>query len=253
MGRRIRIALAVAAVPLAAVAVVGAEVLVTLNRDYLRTADFEVSFTTPGEEPPIRMAVLGDSLVEGVGASSAEASLAGQVALKVSEQTGRAVKVRGFGDSGAETEEVVEEQLTQLEPGEFDVIVLEIGSNDVTAWTGLDELEESTRRMLERATDLAPIVVFGGSGRLDTPNFQRPLRDIIVWRATQVRELQARIADEFEAVDYMNVAEDVSPTYSRTPGASSSDDFHPSDVGHEIWARPLADLVARRVTDSPPR
>lgn len=247
MGPRTRIALAVAAVPLVAAVVIGAEVLVTLNRDYLRTADFEVAFTTEGQGPPIRMAVLGDSLVEGVGASSERTSLAGQVATKVSEQTGRAVEVRGFGVSGADTDDVVEDQLSKLEPGEFDVIVLEIGSNDVTAWAPLDELEESTRRMLERATELAPIVVFGGSGRLDTPNFQRPLRDIIVWRATQVRELQADVAAEFDDVDYMNVAEDVSPIYSRTPGANSSDQFHPSDIGYEIWARPLAELVAERI------
>lgn len=250
MGRRTKIALAAAAVPLVALVVIGVEVLVTLNRDYLRTADFEVDFTTEGERPPIKMAVLGDSLVEGVGASSERTSLAGQVAIKVSEQTGRAVDVRAFGVTGAETEDVVEKQLPQLEPGEYDVIVLEIGSNDATGWTPLSELEESTRKMLERAIELAPIVVFGGSGRLDTPNFPRPLRDIIVWRATQVRELQAVVAADFEDVDYMNVAKDVSPLYSRTPGANSADDFHPSDIGYEIWARPLAELVVERIESS---
>jgi lysophospholipase L1-like esterase len=249
MHRRTRIALAAAAVPITAAAVLGAQVFATLQRDYLRTADFtiDLEFDGSGEDRPVRIAVLGDSLVEGVGASSAEASLAGQVGAKVAAGTGRAVDVRGFGVSGAVTAGVAGEQLDQVEAGAFDVLVLEIGSNDVTHLTRDGDLERHTRRMLERATQLAPIVVFGGSGRLDTPNFQRPLRDLVVWRATRVRALQERVADEFDAVDYMNVAVDVSPVYARTPGANSRDAFHPSDIGYEVWARPLAQLVVGRL------
>lgn len=236
--------------PLAVAAVLAVEVYMAYERDYLRTADFDVAFTADGDGPVVRMAVVGDSVVEGVGASSERTSLAGQVATKVAERTGRAVEVRGFGVSGARTRDVAEDQLEELERGEFDVIVIEVGSNDVTHGTRLGDIEAATRRMLERATDLAPIVVFGGAGRLDTTNFRRPLRDVIMWRATQVRQLQARVTDGVDAVDYMNVAKEVSPTYSRTEGSNSEDEFHPSDIGHEIWARPIADLVVERLRDS---
>lgn len=240
-----RIALVILAVPVLGAAVLGAQALIALNRDYLRTADFDIDLELEGDEPAIRIAVLGDSLVEGVGATSPEASLPGQIGAKVAEQTGRAVHVRGFGVSGAETRDV-HAQLDQVEAGEFDVIVIEIGSNDVTHGTRLAELEGHTAAILKRATKLAPHVVFGSAGRMDTPNFLPPLRQVIVHRATQVREVQARVAHD-AGVDFMNVAEEVSPIYERTPNANSSDDFHPGDAGYEVWARPLAKRVVERI------
>jgi lysophospholipase L1-like esterase len=241
-----RIVWLLAALPVAVAAVLGAQVALALTRDYLRSADFEVDFTTDGSAPTLRLAVVGDSLVEGVGASSARTSLAGQVAQQVADRTGRAVQVRGLGVSGAVTADVLE-QLDQLEPGDYDAIVIEVGSNDVTHATRLNALEQHTRLLLERSLQLAPIVVFGSAGRLDTPNFQQPLRQVVVWRATRVRALQSRVAAEFDEVAFMDVARDVSPVYERTPGATSGDGFHPADPGYEVWARPLAALVVERL------
>jgi lysophospholipase L1-like esterase len=236
------------ALPLGLAALVAVEVVVALNGDYLRHADYEIDFTTSeGSGTPLRLAVLGDSLVEGVGASDAERSLPGQIASKVADQSGRAVHVTGFGVSGAVTREVFE-QLDQIEPGRFDAIVIEIGSNDVTHRTRLKPLEHDTRTMLARAKELAPLVVLGSSGRLDTPIFLPPLRQIVVHRATQIREVQGNVARELD-VPFMNVADDVAPTYESTAGSDSRDRFHPSDVGYEIWARPLADLVVEGIDE----
>lgn len=238
-------------IPIGIAALLAVEVVIAMNRDYLRHADFDIDFTAGDggdEQQPLRLAVLGDSLVEGVGATDQRASLPGQVAIKVAEKSGRAVHVTGFGVSGARIEDVLE-QLDRVEEtgDEFDAIVVEVGSNDVLGRTSLGNVERDTRAVLERAQELAPIVVLGSAGRLDTPNFLRPLRDVIVWRATQVREVQQDVAGEFDDVAFMNVAEDVSPTYERTPNANSRDDFHPGDAGYEVWARPLAELVVERL------
>ena len=243
-------AMALVGLPIAFAIVLVVEALIARGRDYNYHAQFDgIDLTTDGATPALRLAVVGDSLVEGAGASDAEHSLAGQVARKVTERTGRAVHVAGFGVSGAVTADVAGSQLDEVEEsGErFDAIVIEIGSNDVTHLTSLATVEHETRTMLERAVDLAPNVVLGSAGRLDSPNFLQPLRSVVVWRATHVREVQDRVASEFEDVAFMNVAEDVSPAYDANPNSNSDDEFHPSDVGYEIWARPLAELVADRV------
>lgn len=234
------------ALPLVLVVVVAAEIAIVIGRDHLTTANFEIDFTTEGKQPAIRMAFLGDSLVEGVGASGPRESLAGQVARKVSDQTGRAVDLVGFGVSGAITSEVVRDQLDEVDAGRFDVIVIEIGSNDVTHLTSLGAVERSTRTMLEQASERAPIVVFGSAGKLNSRNFLPPLRQILMARATQVRGVQRDVAGEFD-VAFMDVARDVSPTYDAAADAASEDDFHPGDVGYEIWARPLAKLVVEEI------
>lgn len=238
------------AVPIAGAVLLAAGVIRALAGDYLRTADFEIDYTTGGDEPALRLAVLGDSLVEGVGASDAVHSLPGQIAEKVAVQTGRAVHVTGFGVSGDVTREVFAQldQLEQLAPGTFDVIVIEVGSNDVTHGTRRAALEGDTRAMLRRAQALAPLVVLGSAGRLDSPIFGPGLRQLVVHRATQVRELQGRVAREL-GVAFMDVARDVSAEYEATAASSSSDHFHPSDHGYEIWARPLADLVVAGLGD----
>lgn len=239
------ILLVLLAIPIALAALLAVEVVVALNGDYLRAADFEIDYTTAGDEPALRLAVLGDSLVEGVGASDAEHSLPGQIAEKVADETGRAVHVTGFGVSGDVTHGVFD-QLDQIGPDRFDVIVIEVGSNDVTHRTRRKPLERNTRMMLTRAQELAPLVVLGSAGRLDSPIFQRGLRQLIIHRATQMREVQGRVARELD-VPFMNVADDVSPEYESTKGSDSRDRFHPSDIGYEIWARPLAKLVVEGI------
>lgn len=237
--RPARLVLAALAV---AIGVLVVEVVLVLQRDYITRPEFEVEFVTGGCGPPLRMAVLGDSLVAGLGASDERRSLPGQVAIKVSAATGRSVSVTGFGVSGAVTGDVLSRQLPEVASQAFDVIVIEIGSNDVTHRTSLRRVERQTRLMLKRARARAPIVVLGSSGRLNTPNFLPPLRQIVMARATSVRARQVRIARDLD-VPVVDVAREISPTYDRTAGSSSRDAFHPSDIGYEIWARPLAARV----------
>lgn len=250
-GRRLLLA-SLVGLPLLGAAIIAIEVAITLDRDYLREPEFDVEFTVPGCRPTVRMAVLGDSTVAGVGATSERDSLPGQVARKVAVKTGRSVAVTGFGVSGARTRDVLREQLPQIERGAFDVIVIEVGSNDVTHGTRLGALERDTREMLEMALSRADVVVLGSSGRLNSPNFPQPLRQIVMARATSVRARQADVARDL-GVPIVDIAREVSPIYDRTPGANSRDLFHPSDVGYEIWARPLARRVVEQLGESNPR
>lgn len=212
---------------------------------------FEVSMTVGEDRPgtPLSMHVLGDSTVAGVGVDRARDTMPVQLAQRVSDELERPVELVGHGVSGAVTHDVLD-QLDDVPPTGVDVLVIEIGSNDVTHRTSLADVESGTRRMLERATARSPIVVFGSSGKLDTPNFLQPLRWIVMWRATAVRARQERVAEEFP-VSFVDIAKEVAPEFERIgPSANSSDDFHPSAKGYRAWARPLADRVIAAVTES---
>jgi len=129
------------------------------------------------------------------------------------------------------------------------VIVVEVGSNDVTHGTRMGELRRDTHTLLEAAAERADVVVLGSSGRLDTKNFLRPLRDLITWRASAVRRIQGEVVSELDAdrFGFVDIGADVDREYDRTKGANSSDGFHPAAPGYGVWARALGREVAERI------
>lgn len=238
-------------VPVAVVVALGVVLAVEAqqarSREYVEDPDFDIDRTVPGAAPTLELAVLGDSTVAGLGVSHVRDTLPVQVARELARRTGRAVHVVGYGVSGAVTRDVLREQLPKV--GDVDVIVVEVGSNDVTHATRTRALEHDTRELLRRAGTRARVVVLGGSGRLDTHNFRRPLRDLVMWRARGVRRLQGRLvrAQDHDRYGFVDIGGAVGDEYGRTSGANSSDGFHPAAPGYAVWARALGREAAERL------
>lgn len=222
----------------------GAEAGYTVSREYAEVPEFEVRATI-GEGrggDPLRMVIVGDSTARGLGVDRVEDTLGAQVAAKVSSAIDRVVELRGYGESGAVAADVTV-QLREVPRSGTDVIVVEVGSNDVTHRTSLDDVEHHTEQLLRAAKERAGVVVLGSAGKLNSPNFPQPLRWIVMRRATAVRGRQRRVAERM-GVPFMDVRRDVSPAYDAAGRSATSPDlFHPSAEGYEIWARPLAQLV----------
>jgi lysophospholipase L1-like esterase len=172
------------------VLVTAAELLYAISRERLPNPDYEVDVRAgadlPGDE--FTVAIFGDSTVAGVGADSAEQTLGGYVAQQLSRELGRPVRVVGSGVSGARTRDVLG-QLKRYRGASPDAVIIEIGSNDATHWTGLDTVERHTRAVLEHSQSMSDIVVLGSAGKLNTPNFLPPLRQLMMARATSVRRV----------------------------------------------------------------
>jgi len=252
MARRVvRIGLVIGGAIVLFAALIGAEVAWTLSREYVEVPDFDVRVTI-GEEfegEPLRMVIVGDSTTRGLGVERVEQTLGAQVAMKVAESIGRPVELHGYGVSGAVSADVPD-QLREVASRDVDVIVVEVGSNDVTHRTSLGDVDRHTERLLRAAKDRSEIVVLGSAGRLNSPNFPQPLRWIVMQRANAVRDRQRAVARRLD-VPFMDVKRDVSPAYDAAGrSANSRDLFHPSAEGYEIWARPLAKLVVAQLSDS---
>lgn len=240
-------------------AVLIVEARIAVSRNYLpEDPAFAIDFVAEPRHgaasgTTVEIAVLGDSLVSGLGVDNERDSLPGQIALQTADALGRRVHVTGFGVSGAVTEDVRTFQAGQLERlrPRPDVVVVEVGSNDVTHRTAPWKMEQRTRQMLRRVREAAggAPVILGSAGKLDTPNFLQPLRITIVQAARLYRRAQRHAARK-EHVRFMDVPHDVSPAFATTPGANSSDAFHPAAPGYEVWARPLAADVVDIVRQS---
>lgn len=236
--------------PLAFVAVLAVEALAASRREYFETPGYTVEGTAEpaggagGES--IEMVMLGDSTVAGLGSETVKESLVLQTAQRAADLSGRPVNARGFGVSGAVTADVRDEQIPMID-ADVDVVVIVIGSNDVTHLTPPWVMDDGTTSMLAAAREQAPdaavvlggIPLFGEARALD-----EPLRSVVDGYATVLRRVQRRAAEATAGVTFVNIAAEASPRFVGVPDAMSRDQFHPAATGYGFWADALAPAVA---------
>ncbi len=251
-----------------AAAVVGGEVWLAMNREYLPTEpayriDARVvprAADGPGEAEDgtgpggtVELVVLGDSTAAGVGSPSVEETLPALLAQRVADAVEREVHVVGYGVSGARTDDVRSEQVPRLLDAGVDVVVIVIGSNDVTHVTPAWEMEERTRALLAaaRARTGAPVVLGGIPQFRTVPALLQPLRAITGAYAGPLRRAQHQaVRAEGDGVRFVDIAAEASPRFVGVPESMSSDGFHPSEVGYGFWADALAPVVAQVVDEA---
>ena len=254
-GRLIRRVLVVAGLGMTAfVALVGVELVLLSRREYLPSdprylVDTRVEPPAGATGDPIRMAVLGDSTVAGVGSPTEPESLPVLIADRVAAATGRAVEVTGFGVPGARTGTLTSEQLPLVGDG-YDVLVLVIGSNDATHATFWPTLGRQTDDMLDRATAIGAPVILAGTPRFSgTEIIPEPLRTLVDRYSGVLRREQLAAAAGRPSVRFVDLAAEASPRFEGVPAATSSDGFHPSPIGYGFWADAIAPAVVDALSD----
>ncbi len=115
----------------------------------------EISGTVgPEDGDPLTLVVLGDSSVAGVGADAAEDTLTYGVAKALSDQY--RVSLHALGVSGSRLSDVVTTQLPQLDGLDADIVLVCVGTNDVTHGTTVREARRQLRLLVDGLAELAP-------------------------------------------------------------------------------------------------
>lgn len=240
-----RLALGVGLALGAFVGLIGVELVVLTRREFLpMDPGYRVDTRVgPSGGAPLRLAVLGDSTVAGVGSPTMAESLPVLIAERVATVTGRPVHVRGFGVSGARTATVLRDQLP-LVGGTFDAVVLVVGSNDATHATPWPTFRDQAEAMLRRAAEVAPVVVLAGTPRFHAnPIIPEPLRTMVDRYSAVLRREQVAASAAVAGARFVDLAAEASPRFLAAPEATSSDSFHPSPIGYGFWADALAPAV----------
>ena len=244
-----------AGVPLALLAVLGAEVWLAARAEYLPGhPGYRVEATvTPRsatrDGSAVTLVVLGDSTVAGVGAPTADESLAVLVAQRVADDLGRPVRVTGLGVSGARVVDVPGEQAPRLVDGGADMVVVAVGSNDVTHVTPPWTFQGRTEAMLAAVSDRsggAPVVLAGIPRFSGVHALAQPLRWVVDRYAAVLADRQ-RAAAAAAGAAFVPIAQEASPRFAGVPDAMSADAFHPGPVGYGFWADAIAPRVVRAV------
>lgn len=163
---------------------------------------------------------LGDSVAQGIGASSPDRGYVGLLAARLGAATGRPVRVVNVSVTGARAADVVRDQLPQVRGLRPDVVTLDVGANDAGR-TDADAFRACLRELLDALPPgafVADVPWFGGGRRL---------------AAAQV--LAQVVREEVAARDLVPVAVEAATRDMRW-GDYAGDLFHPDDGGHRRWA-----------------
>jgi lysophospholipase L1-like esterase len=211
-----------------------AEVLAAKRRRFLSAEPvLELSGVLgPEDAEPLVLVVLGDSSVAGVGADAAEHTLTYGVAKALSDDY--RVSLHALGVSGSKLCNVVDEQLPLVAGLDPDMVLVCVGTNDITHATTLREIRRQLRRLVDGLATVAPeaVVVVSGLPPAETaPAFWWPLRGLLGLRAAVfTRIYRAELVPH--GITVFDCARASRPAFRRKREMFSSDLFHPSSAGY---------------------
>jgi acyl-CoA thioesterase I len=198
---------------------------------------------------PVLYVALGDSTVEGVGATSPSANYVSRLHARLRAVYPRA-SVVNLGLGGATSSEVVADQLERAVLLRPHLVTLSIGPNDITGRVPVQDYERNTETIFRRlALETSAVVVANLLPDLaTTPRFRgRAAAPTVGELTVRFNEALARAA-RAHGVEVVDLYQPSRAEIPRRPDLVASDGYHPSDLGYARWAELLWTGVERRLS-----
>ena len=207
-------------------------------------------FGTAKEGDPLRYLILGDSTAVGVGATEGN-GIAIETARHLARSRG--VEMKNLAVSGAQTHDVLVEQLPRIGGFAPDVVLLAFGANDVTHLTTAasveNDLETIIGYLLVYNCDVK-IVVTGAPDMSTPPRIPWIFRGIAGRRTTVLNRVFRRAVETHE-LTFAPIAEKTGPLFRADRTLFSADDFHPNDRGYQTWVEVLTPALDQALASQP--
>ena len=213
--------------------------LVGCNRDQAAPVTSEKPMTTG----PIVYVALGDSTGSGVGARDG-----GYVArlFKRIEERRPGSKLNNLCVSGATTQDLLRGQLDRGVAANPDLVTVGIGINDVGHGFTLDQFAKNYEQILSTLKEKtrARIVVTNIPDISTAPRIPASMRSEYQQQLIQFSRRLEEIAAR-HGVTVFDIYTITTQELASHPEYFSSDGFHPSDAGYEMWAQQMWPTIER--------
>jgi acyl-CoA thioesterase-1 len=165
---------------------------------------------------------LGDSTAQGIGASKASNSYAGQLADRIAKQTGKKVKFINLSVTGAKIGDALAKQIPELAGYKPDLVTIEIGANDLSHYDARKFQTEfnTIAGLLPANTYVSDMPYFGG--RIKANDKALAASEYIYKAVKANSQHQVYLQKVTRERDSLRVY--------------GADYFHPSDTGYRNWA-----------------
>ena len=195
---------------------------------------------------PVHYVALGDSTVEGIGASRADLNYVSRLHAKLRARYPNA-RMTNLGVGGATSADVITKQLARAIAIQPALVTLSIGPNDITRGVSVGRYKENLDVVLGRLRRVtgALLVVNLLPDLAVTPRFANsPRRDVVGREAVRFNEALTRKGQEHGIV-LVNL---YLPSQQEVPGRPAllwKDGYHPSDMGYARWAELMWESIER--------
>jgi acyl-CoA thioesterase-1 len=193
---------------------------------------------------------LGDSTVEGVGATSPDRNFVSRLHERLLARYPNA-RVINLGVSGATSADVLVRQLDRAIGLRPHLVTLSIGPNDITTRVPVARYEKNLETILGRLRyeTTAVAVVNLIPDLAVTPRFSRSRLRETVGRQTIVFNDALERQGRAHGAELVNLYAASQREVPRQPELISADGYHPSDAGYALWAALVWTGIEARIVD----
>ncbi|PJA41108.1 hypothetical protein CO178_00900, partial [candidate division WWE3 bacterium CG_4_9_14_3_um_filter_34_6] len=191
----------------------------------------------------IKYVALGDSLSAGVGSNTIENTFPYQYAQNLlNKYENENVDLINLAQSGATTDDVINNQIQKTIDEQPDFITLLIGINDIHNKRTIDDFNKKYQLIINELltkTNAKIIIInlpYLGSNQIVYP----PFNFLLNFRTKQFNSEISNIVNNYSGNSRISFADLYNSTYSISkddPKYYSSDLFHPSENGYLIWSK----------------
>ncbi|KND51480.1 MAG: putative secreted protein [Parcubacteria bacterium C7867-007] len=201
--------------------------------------DAAVPFQLRSEDKAKTLLVLGDSTAVGVGATTPDESLAGRLSAYA-----HMTYVENHAKSGAVTA-ALSEQIAQASLMHYDLILIQIGGNDIIQFHSAKKSGELLEKALRQLPDAEQVIVISAGDVGGATLFPPPITWIHTHLNKQHHQIFAEAVQHVGVGEYINFG--ISPA-TKVIGDNpeiylASDGLHPSSEGYRLWFEDVAKRV----------
>lgn len=190
-----------------------------------------------GGDGDLRLLVIGDSVVAGVGVSDTKDALPAQLAVQIANLHSGGVNWQAIGHNG----DRIRDLLTRLPLAQApaDLVIVNIGVNDVSHLTSMMRWQLDLAALVGELTQRfhAPIVLLGLPPMHGFPLLPQPLRFALGVRARMLDHSLKHVGKLLPKVIY--IATDLPVGVAEM----AADGYHPSAAIVALWARQISETL----------
>lgn len=198
----------------------------------------EPAGVTGAGDDEVKLLVIGESTVAGLGARTHDLALAGQFAKGIHERTGKTVRWTVIGKNGVTARRTIDELWPLVPDEKFDYVLLGIGGNDVMKLSSPRKWRNDMLEligMVREANRDAAIFISNCPMIIHSPVLPQPIKGIL-WELSKMHN--ANILEFTAGMDRVY--------YYPQPVNVNFDGFwadgiHPSEQGYRDWATAMLD------------
>lgn len=199
-----------------------------------------VAYEQHPNNPTIRIMVAGDSTGVGTGSSDPKESIAGRIGHDFPT-----ADILNISENGITIGEL-KKKLNSQRSADYDLILIQIGANDVTGLTSYKGITTTLREVLDYTGAHASSTIVMTAGDIGSaPTFKYPLSAYITHRTLFVRALFLKEIESRNSTYYIDLYRDKEHNVFNTDIGKyyARDHFHPSSSGYAEWYASLGPVV----------